>query len=90
MMDLYSRQIGAYGLELMGKLVQLRVLIVGATGAGVECAKNLILAGPKAVTIHDDGLVEACHLGTNFYLHSDDIGKNRAQACIGQLSTLNP
>mgnify|MGYP005872175491 CR=1 FL=1 len=32
-MDLYSRQIGTYGVETMKNLTKLRVLIVGATGS---------------------------------------------------------
>ncbi len=44
--NLYSRQIGTFGLETMGKLVKMKVLIVGMRGLGVEIAKNLILAGP--------------------------------------------
>jgi len=89
-MNLYSRQIESFGLELMGKLVQMRVLIVGMTGVGVETAKNLILAGPKAVVIHDDEPTRIQDLGTNFYLHEADIGKPRAKACVSQLATLNP
>jgi ubiquitin-activating enzyme E1 len=34
--NLYSRQIGAFGLETMGKLIQLRVLLIGLRGAGIE------------------------------------------------------
>lgn len=34
-------------METMGKLVQMKVLIIGMKGIGVETAKNLILAGPK-------------------------------------------
>jgi len=44
--NLYSRQIGTFGMETMGKLIKLDVLIVGMRGLGVETAKNLILAGP--------------------------------------------
>jgi len=89
--NLYSRQIGTFGMEAMGKLVQLKVLISGLRGLGVETAKNLILAGPAAVVLHDDGIVEARDLGANFYLCEADIGKKtRAQACMSQLVTLNP
>ncbi|CDI84060.1 hypothetical protein, conserved, partial [Eimeria acervulina] len=35
--DLYSRQIGTFGMEAMSKLVQLKVLISGLNGQGVEC-----------------------------------------------------
>jgi ubiquitin-activating enzyme E1 len=50
---LYSRQIGTYGAETMGKLIKMRVFIQGMGGLGVEIAKNLILAGPKEVVIYD-------------------------------------
>ena len=51
--NLYSRQIGTFGLETMGKLVKMKVLIVGMRGLGVEIAKNLIIVGPKSVTVYD-------------------------------------
>jgi ubiquitin-activating enzyme E1 len=61
-MDLYSRQIGAYGIETMGKLIQMKVLIVGLKGIGIEAAKNLTLAGPGAVILHDDEPTEVCYI----------------------------
>eukprot|EP00397_Hematodinium_sp_SG-2012_P005547 GEMP01005567.1.p1 GENE.GEMP01005567.1~~GEMP01005567.1.p1 ORF type:complete len:1030 (+),score=207.10 GEMP01005567.1:26-3091(+) len=88
--DLYSRQIGTYGLETMGKLIQMKVLISGLRGTGVETAKNLVLAGPKAISLHDDALVEERDLTSNFYLSESDIGKPRAAACLAQLQSLNP
>jgi ubiquitin-activating enzyme E1 len=90
LMNLYSRQIGAFGIELMGKLMNMKVLIVGVKGIGVETAKNLILAGPKAVHIHDNEAVKIEDLGTNFYLSTSDVGKNRAESVIEQLASLNP
>ncbi|OQR97624.1 ubiquitin activating enzyme, E1 family [Achlya hypogyna] len=88
-MDKYSRQIGAFGLETMAKLVKLKVLIVGMRGVGIECAKNLILAGPGAVTVHDDGLAEIADLGVNFFLTEDDVGKPRAATVAPRLAELN-
>jgi len=90
-MDLYSRQIGTFGMETMGKLVQMKVLISGLRGLGAETAKNLILAGPAVVILHDDAVVEMRDLGGNFYLREQDVGKSsRAEACREQLSQLNP
>ena len=43
--DLYSRQIGTFGMDAMEKLLKLKVLIVGMRGLGVETAKNIILSG---------------------------------------------
>mmetsp|Transcript_75622 Transcript_75622/g.175329 ORF Transcript_75622/g.175329 Transcript_75622/m.175329 type:complete len:1032 (-) Transcript_75622:152-3247(-) len=89
--DLYSRQIGTFGMETMGKLIQMKVLISGLRGLGVETAKNLILAGPAAVVLHDDSLTELRDLGSNFYLAEADVGKRpRALACAELLAQLNP
>jgi len=89
--NLYSRQIGTFGLETMGKLIKLKVLIVGMRGLGVECAKNLILAGPASVVIYDPTIVSINDLGANFYLRESHVGKlSRAAASVGQLQELNP
>ena len=55
--NLYSRQIGTFGMEMMGKLIKMNVMIQGLRGLGVETAKNLILAGPKSVDLYDPTLV---------------------------------
>jgi len=81
--NLYSRQIGTFGMEAMGKLIKLRVLIVGMRGLGVEIAKNLILAGPASVNIFDPTTVRINDLGSNFYCRESHIGKtSRALASI--------
>ena len=51
-MDLYSRQIGTYGMEAMLKLVRMKVLLVGVRGVGVETAKNATLAGIHTLTLY--------------------------------------
>ena len=89
--NLYSRQIGTFGLETMGKLVQMKVLIMGLRGLGVETAKNLILAGPKQVALYDPTLTTINDLSSNFYLTEAHIGKtSRAEACVQSLRELNP
>ena len=89
--NLYSRQIGTFGLEAMGKLMKLKVLIIGCRGLGVETAKNLILAGPKSVTLYDPTTVAVGDLSANFYLKQADVGnKSRAEATQPQLAELNP
>jgi ubiquitin-activating enzyme E1 len=89
--NLYSRQIGAYGVEAMGKLITLRVYIHGLRGLGVETAKNLILAGPKRVVLQDNTPVEIRDLGSNFYCKEEHVGHaTRAQASMTELKLLNP
>jgi len=94
-MDLYSRQIGALGADTMGKLVKMNVVIYGMKGVGVEVAKNIILAGPKSVTLMDDNNDSTCRTidqNTNFYITDQHVqtNKTRAQACLDKLKELNP
>ena len=89
--DLYSRQIGTFGMDAMEKLLKLKVLIVGMRGLGVETAKNIILSGSYSVDIYDPTLVKINDLGSNFYLSEEDISKrNRDEASLANLSQLNP
>jgi len=75
----------------MGKLIKMHVVIVGLRGLGVETAKNLILAGPKAVSLYDPDLARINDLGANFYLEEGHVGKvSRAEASLAKLQELNP
>ena len=89
--NLYSRQIGTFGMEAMGKLIKMNVLIVGLRGVGVETAKNLILAGPRSVTLYDPTPVAWGDLSSNFYCREEHVGKlSRANASFEKLQELNP
>ncbi|KAM0896428.1 hypothetical protein ACQ4PT_023179 [Festuca glaucescens] len=87
--DLHSRQLAVYGRETMKRLFASNVLVSGLQGLGAEIAKNLVLAGVKSVTLHDDGNVELWDLSSNFFLSENDVGQNRAQACVQKLQELN-
>lgn len=52
-------------------------------------AKNVILAGVKAVVLHDHRPTAPRDLGANFYLTPADVGRNRAEACRARLAELN-
>ena len=55
-----------------------------------DCAaKNVILAGVKAVTIHDTADVRIQDLSAQFYLSEASVGANRASACKDKLQELN-
>lgn len=89
--NLYSRQIGTFGMEAMSKLIQLNVLIYGQRGLGAEVAKNIILAGPKRVTLFDPEIVSLRDLGSNFNITENDINnKRRDEASLAKLKELNP
>ena len=88
-MDLFSRQIATFGMQSMAKLVTMHVVIVGLKGLGVEVAKNVILAGPFAVTLVDKEPAAPKHQGANFYVKDSDLGTPLAAACRGELQSLN-
>ena len=53
-------------------------------------AKNLILAGPKQVTLYDPRKVTPQDVGRNFYIREEHVGKlSRAEASLDQLKALN-
>lgn len=86
---LYSRQIASYGSSAMIKISQLKILIYGARGLGIEISKNIILAGPKKVTIYDNNRITINDLSSNFYLEEKDIGKRRDETSLNKLKELN-
>lgn len=89
--NFYSRQIGTYGLETMNKLKKKNIFIYGLRGVGFEIAKNLILAGPRKVTIFDENISKINDLSSNFYITEEDVKskKRRDYASLKKLSELN-
>lgn len=87
--QLYSRQIAAYGSNSMKQITQLKILIYGIRGLGIEISKNIILAGPEKVTIFDDNKITKEDLCSNFYLEEKDIGNRRDEISLKKLSELN-
>lgn len=87
---LYSRQLYVMGHEAQLRMGSANVLIIGLNGLGVEIAKNIILAGVKSVTLHDDTPASFLDLSAQFYLTERDIGQPRAHVSAKKLAELNP
>ena len=89
--NLYSRQILTYGTDAMNEIQNYKILIIGLRGLGIEIVKNLILAGPKEVSISDKNICKINDLGSNFYIDEGDINtKSLEDSCFEKLNTLNP
>ena len=88
--SLYSRQLYVMGHEAQRRMAKSDVLIVGMNGLGIETAKNVILAGVKSVTLHDDTLASMNDLASQFYISENDLGLPRAQISAPRLAELNP
>ena len=89
--NLYSRQLGLYGIETMKKIMKLNILIYGLRGLGAEITKNIVLAGPKKVTLFDPNISQINDLTSNFFLTKEDIEnqKRRDIAIIDKIKELN-
>ncbi|KAG7458825.1 hypothetical protein MATL_G00224740 [Megalops atlanticus] len=90
--SLYSRQRYVLGDSAMHQMAQSSVFLSGLGGLGVEIAKNIVLAGVKAVTIHDTKQCEMWDLGTNFFIREEDVlnQRKRVEAVHPRVAELNP
>ncbi|XP_037090598.1 SUMO-activating enzyme subunit 1-like [Pollicipes pollicipes] len=87
---LYDRQIRLWGLNAQHRLRSARVLLVHAGGLGAEVAKNLILAGVKSLTLMDSAEVTTADAACQFFVPTDQLGANRAEASLERAQRLNP
>jgi ubiquitin-activating enzyme E1 len=89
---LYSRQLYVLGHEAMKKMAKSSVLVIGCDGLGVEIAKNVILAGVKAVRLYDPTPCSPADMSANFYVTESDVASKttRADAVVSDLVSLNP
>lgn len=90
--SLYSRQRYVLGDSAMHQMAQSSVFLSGMGGLGVEIAKNIVLAGVKAVTLHDTKQCETWDLGSNFFIRKEDVSnqRRRAEAVCPRVAELNP
>ena len=90
--DKWSRQIRTYGIEITKILSNLKILLIGLRGYGVEIAKNIILSNPKQVSIFDEEICQINDLGCNYFLTEENVLKKerRDKSCLKKLSELNP
>mmetsp|Transcript_42763 Transcript_42763/g.89422 ORF Transcript_42763/g.89422 Transcript_42763/m.89422 type:complete len:1071 (-) Transcript_42763:248-3460(-) len=87
--DLYSRTIAALGEDVVRAIAASNVLISGLNGLGCEIAKNVLLGGVKSLTLHDTKNAALTDLSSHYFLTEQDVGKNRAAACMSKLQELN-
>lgn len=90
--SLYSRQRYVLGDSAMHQMAQSSVFLSGMGGLGIEIAKNIVLAGVKAVTLHDTKHCETWDLGSNFFIRTDDVlsQRKRVETVCPRVAELNP
>lgn len=88
--DKYDRQLRMWGADGQHKLNKANVLCLGLTAVGAETLKNLVLPGVGFIRIVSDDNVTQRTLAANFFVDTEDIDRNVAQATLKNLLELNP
>lgn len=88
----YSRhiimpQVGSAGQR---KLLQAKVLIIGAGGLGSPSAVYLSLAGVGTIGIADFDVVDVSNLQRQILHHSDDVGRPKVVSAKEAIAAYNP
>ena len=88
----YSRQIMLPQIDIAGqqKLLNAKVLIVGAGGLGSPAALYLAAAGVGHITIYDNDTVDLSNLQRQITHYTSDIGTGKAISSRETLLKLNP
>lgn len=86
--DKYDRQLRLWGAKGQRALGNTQVVLVGASAAGTETLKNLVLPGIGSFLVVDEGTVSKEDASSNFFLPS--VGKSRAETAARYLREMNP
>ena len=88
----YARQIllKEFGEAAQKKLLNAKVLVIGAGGLGCPALQYLAVAGVGNIGIVDFDVVDLTNLHRQILYSMEDIGKFKALAAAKKLSSLNP
>ena len=87
----YERQImlKQFGVAAQTKLLQAKVLVVGAGGLGCPALQYLVAAGVGTIGIVDDDVVSLNNLHRQVLYNMNDIGSSKAEVAAEKLKLLN-
>ncbi|MDQ3843370.1 MAG: HesA/MoeB/ThiF family protein [Bacteroidota bacterium] len=88
----YQRQVilQEFGEAGQQKLLQAKVLVIGAGGLGCPVLQYLAAAGVGVVGIADDDIVSLTNLHRQVLYSMSDIGKSKVERAAAILRQLNP
>ena len=87
----YQRQIflKEFGVTAQDKLLQAKVLVIGAGGLGCPALQYLAAAGIGTIGIVDDDVVSITNLHRQVLYNMNDIGLSKAEVAAQKLKALN-
>ena len=90
--EIFARQfiLKEYSEEVITKLKDQKISIIGLGGIGCPLSQYLISSGIKNLTIFDGDKIEKTNLNRQMLYSIDDIGKNKAHISKNKLLKTNP
>ncbi|KAL3905118.1 MAG: hypothetical protein SGARI_004612, partial [Bacillariaceae sp.] len=85
----YDRQLRLWGAKGQQALSDTNCILVGASAAGTESLKNLVLPGIGSFCVMDVGVVTQQDVSSNFFLPTEALDKGKAETACGFLQELN-
>jgi len=88
----YQRQIllKEFGVTGQQKLLQAKVLVIGAGGLGCPVLQYLTAAGIGHIGIVDNDMVSITNLHRQILFNTNDIGKSKVSVAANKLRRVNP
>lgn len=87
----YNRQIlmPGFDLERQEKLLNSRILMLGAGGLGCACSQYLAASGVGHLTVVDDDIVEISNLQRQILHYESDLKRKKSESAKDSLQTIN-
>jgi amyloid beta precursor protein binding protein 1 len=86
----FDRQMRLWGGHGQKKLEFAHILCFGSGPTASECLKNLVLPNVGQFTVVDDAKVTEADTGNNFFVDTEQIGRNRSEVVTEFLLEMNP
>ena len=79
-----------FGMQGQRKLLEAKVLVIGAGGLGCPVLQYLTACGIGTIGIADHDIIALDNLQRQILFHTEDIGQSKAAVARQKLSMLNP
>ena len=88
----YSRHyiLSDFGFEGQEKLLNSKVLVIGAGGLGCPVLQYLVASGIGTIGIADHDFISVSNLQRQTLYSTDDVGKMKVEVAFQKLRQLNP
>ncbi|MCX7694369.1 MAG: HesA/MoeB/ThiF family protein, partial [Caloramator sp.] len=89
MLERYDRQIAVIGEEAQKKILNAKVLVIGAGALGTSILNSLVRAGVGFIRVVDMDVVELSNLQRQMLFDEKDLGEKKVIAAVNKLKLIN-